>query len=65
MMPKRYNQMFLKTDFGHVNYTRFFVILTKLCKMDICLTSVTRVKCGVHSTLCQKIGNISCSTELF
>ena len=31
----------------------------------ICLTSVTRVKCGVRSTLCWKIGNISGSTELF
>ena len=31
----------------------------------ICLTSVTRVKCGIRSTLCWKIGNISGSTELF
>ena len=31
----------------------------------ICLTSVTRVKCGVCSTLCWKIGNVSGSTELF
>ena len=28
----------------------------------ICLTSVMRVKCGVHSTLCWKVGNISGST---
>ena len=36
-----------------------------LCTKDICPTSVTRVKCGVCSTLCWKIGNISGSTELF
>ena len=30
----------------------------------ICLTSDTRVKCGIRSTLCWKIGNISGSTEL-
>ena len=30
--------------------------------MYICLTSVTRVKWGVHSTLCWKVGNISGST---
>ena len=29
------------------------------------LTSVTRVKCGIPSTLCWKIANISRSTELF
>ena len=31
----------------------------------ICLTSVTHAKCGIPSTLCWKIGNISGSTELF
>ena len=31
----------------------------------ICTISVTCVKCGVHSTLCWKIANISHSTELF
>ena len=31
----------------------------------ICLTSLTRAKCGVPSTLCWKIGKISTSTELF
>ena len=25
----------------------------------ICLTSVTRVKCGIRSTVCWKVGNIS------
>ena len=34
-------------------------------KKYICLTSVTRVKCGVRSTLCWKIPNISGSIELF
>ena len=28
----------------------------------ICLTSLTRAKCGVCSTLCWKVGNISGST---
>ena len=36
-----------------------------LSETYICLTSVTRVKCGVRSTLCWKVGNISGSTELF
>ena len=31
----------------------------------ICLTSLTRAKCGTRSTLCWKILNISHSTELF
>ena len=31
----------------------------------ICLTSVTRAKCGIRSTLCWKIPNISGSIELF
>ena len=31
----------------------------------ICLTSLTRAKCGTRSTLCWKVGNISSSTELF
>ena len=31
----------------------------------ICLTSLTRAKCGTRSTLCWKILNISDSTELF
>ena len=44
---------------------------TKYCILNIlhlnciCLTSVTRAKCGIRSTLCWKIGNISGSTELF
>ena len=32
---------------------------------DICLTSLTRAKCGVRSTLCWKIPNISGSIQLF
>ena len=31
---------------------------------NICLTSLTRAKCGVRSTLCWKIPNISGSIEL-
>ena len=34
-------------------------------KEHICLTSLTRAKCGVRSTLCWKIPNISGSIELF
>ena len=34
-------------------------------ELYICPISVTRVKCGIRSTLCPKIGNISGSTELF
>ena len=38
----------------------------KYTKLDyICLTSLTRAKCGVRSTLCWKNPNISGSTELF
>ena len=36
-----------------------------LCTQYRCLISLTCVKCGVRSTLCWKIGNISGSTELF
>ena len=32
---------------------------------NICLTSVSRAKCGIRSTLCWKIPNISGSIELF
>ena len=35
------------------------------CIHCICLTSVTRVKCGVRPTMCWKIANISGSTKLF
>ena len=31
----------------------------------ICLTSLTRAKCGIPSTLCWKIPNISGSIQLF
>ena len=36
-----------------------------LLSNTICLTSVIHAKCGIHSTLCWKIPNISGSTELF
>ena len=36
-----------------------------LVSASICLTSLTRAKCGTRSTLCWKVGNISGSTELF
>ena len=39
-----------------------FLVIDTLC---ICLTSLTRAKCGTRSTLCWKVGNISGSTELF
>ena len=37
----------------------------KLLYKYICLTSLPRAKCGVRSTLCWKIPNISGSIELF
>ena len=43
----------------------FLNVFTEFSDKHICLTSVTRVKCGVRSTLCWKIGIISGSTELF
>ena len=45
----------------------YFVILplNVLHVQNICLTSLTRAKCGTRSTLCWKVGNISGSTELF
>ena len=36
-----------------------------LVNFSICLTSLTCAKCGVRSTLCWKIPNISGSIELF
>ena len=40
-------------------------VTLKLMNTYICLTSLTRAKCGTRSTLCWKILNISDSTELF
>ena len=43
-----------------------YPLLKELKEMkNIRLTSLTRAKCGVPSTLCWKIGKISTSTELF
>ena len=40
-----------------------YAFLQGLSKVSyICLTSLTRAKCGVRSTLCWKVGNISGST---
>ena len=43
---------------------RLFVIKSHFT-LKICLTSLTRAKCGTRWTLCWKILNISDSTELF
>ena len=40
-------------------------IITHKIIFLICLTSLTRAKCGIPSTLCWKIPNISGSIELF
>ena len=40
-------------------------ILKRQIFLIICLTSLTHAKCGVRSTLCWKIPNISGSIELF
>ena len=55
---------------GSMENTTYFIshrkpILVKIWGKYICLTSLTRAKCGTHSTLCWKILNISDSTELF
>ena len=43
----------------------FFGIFNLFFTKNICLTLFTHAKCGTHSTLCWKVGNISGSTELF
>ena len=44
---------------------RLFVVDLLAGTEYICLTSLTRAKCGTRSTLFWKVGNISGSTELF
>ena len=47
-------------------FDRLFYISAKYKRyIYICPISVTRVKCGIRSTLCWKIGNISGSTDIF
>ena len=61
------------TTYGQLQilYSSIRIFLLKVCKhlnqsiIYICLTSLTRAKCGTRSTLCWKVGNISGSTELF
>ena len=57
---------------GNGKYKKQFIGMSgKMDKEDklkytyICLTSLTRAKCGTRSTLCWKNPNISGSTELF
>ena len=47
-----------------VNFKLIFIFSPNIL-LCICLTSLTRAKCGTRSTLCWKVGNISGSTELF
>ena len=44
---------------------KVFLLIQERFVGNICLTSLTRAKCGTRSTLCWKVGNISGSTELF
>ena len=46
-------------------YINKFSKLIEKKNIYICLTSLTRAKCGTRSTLCWKIRNISGSIELF
>ena len=50
-----------------VESSMYFWIFCHKCNWFryISLTLLTRAKCGTHSTLCWKVGNISGSTELF
>ena len=45
--------------------TPILALVIVVFNSPICLTSLTRAKCGTRSTLCWKVGNISGSTELF
>ena len=50
---------------GHLTFTTKKLTTVNVHYKYICLTSLTRAKCGVRSTLCWKIPNISGSIELF
>ena len=52
-------------NFG-LSSVQITLFLARILTLEhICLTSLTRAKCGTRSTLCCKVGNISGSTELF
>ena len=59
----------LNTYLLHSSYDKLcrsvFFRMNNFSYKYICLTSVTGAKCGIRSTLCWKIANISGSTELF
>ena len=64
--------MYIHPDYNSKRHYRDICVQTplRLIKYEdaenyICLTSLTRAKCGTRSTLCWKVGNISGSTELF
>ena len=69
------NEMFYSVTDGHLKLLAEvgvlkYIIANKGCDVQvsityICLTLLTRAKCGVRSTLCWKIPNISGSIELF
>ena len=65
-----YYDLFLQGGGGHgplgsPGFATVFLSLISGFLKHICLTSLTRAKCGVRSTLCWKIPNISGSIELF
>ena len=63
LLPAEFSREFTKELSEAVSYS--LVQSNTLSVYDICLTSLTRAKCGVRSTLCWKIPNISGSIELF
>ena len=70
LLPGKCNKSFsvyqvIKKEMVSKNKTTQLNLINLLILKYICLTSLTCVKCGVRSTLCWEIGNISGSSELF
>ena len=62
-LPDLFRSIF---DQGNQNWLDFSAKVSNFnCSKYICLTSLTRAKCGVRSTLCWKNPNISGSIKLF
>ena len=61
----RYIHIIFYLNFNRVNFSFRISISTSGASKNICLTSLTRAKCGTRSTLCWTIRNIFGSIELF
>ena len=59
-----FNSSFLQDTFNDGSQIKCFMSV-EVNGESICLTSLTRAKCDVPSTLCWEIPNISGSIELF